>query len=318
MTENKNWVGIDVSGKELYVGVYPSGESRRFEYATEELGELVGFISALSPERVVLEATGGIERRVVAELYIAGMPVCVVNPRQVRDFAKALGLLAKTDTIDAVAIARYAEAIKPAMRPVADEDATAIKELIARRRQLIDMLIQEKHRLSRANSKGLRKSIENHIKWLEKRIKDLDDDLMDAVSNSPLWAEKENILRSVPGVGKVLSVTLIADMPELGSLNRREIAALAGVAPFNRDSGTLRGHRRVWGGRKNVRTALYMCAVTSMRSNPVIKSFYERLIREGKKPKVALTACMRKILVILNAMIKNKQMWNATLLEAVA
>ena len=318
MTENKNWVGIDVSGKELYVGVYPSGEIRRFEYVTEELVELVGFISSLSPERIVLEATGGIESRAVAELYNAGLPVCVVNPRQVRDFAKALGLLAKTDSIDAVAIARYAEAVKPALRPIADEAAMAIKELIARRRQLIDMLVQEKHRLSRASNKGMRKSIEKHIKWLEKCIKDLDDDLMDAVHNSPLWAEKENILRSVPGVGKVLSTTLIADMPELGNLNRHQIAALAGVAPFNRDSGTLRGHRMVWGGRKNVRNALYMCAVTSMRSNPVIKAFYASLIKEGKKPKVALTACMRKILVILNAMVKNRQMWNTRLVEAAA
>ena len=315
MTESKNWVGIDVSGEELYVGVYPSGEIRRFEYITEELVELVGFISSVSPERVVLEATGGIESRAVAELYNAGLPVCVVNPRQVRDFAKSLGVLAKTDTLDAVVIARYAEAVKPELRPLASEEATAIKELIARRRQLVEMVVQEKHRLNRA-SKGMCKNIKKHIKWLEKCIKDFDDELMDAVKNSPLWAEKESILRSVPGVGKVLCTTLIADMPELGSLNRREIAALAGVAPFNRDSGTLRGHRTVWGGRKNVRTALYMCAVSSMRSNPVIKVFYERLIAEGKRPKVALTACMRKILVILNAMVKNKQMWNAGFVEA--
>jgi len=309
MTETKKWVGIDVSGSELVVGVYPSAEISSF--SNEQLGvdKLIKFVKVIAPALIVLEATGGIETLVATELYNAGMPVRIVNPRQVRDFAKSLGMLAKTDAIDAVVIARYGEAVKPQARPMASEEEIALKELTARRRQLIDMLVQEKNRYSRAG-KNIKPEIEKHIKWLEKRLKDMDTDLSEAVKNSPRCAEKENILRSVPGVGRVLSATLLADMPELGSLNRREIAALAGVAPFNRDSGMFRGHRTVWGGRGKVRRMLYMGVISAIRSNSVIKAFYQRLIGNGKKPKVALTACMRKLLVILNAMIKHKQVWS--------
>lgn len=315
MTETKKWIGIDVSGEELSVGVYPSGEIRTFAYEPKSVAELVVFTSSFKPELIILEATGGLEAGVAAELYNTGLPVCVVNPRQVRDFAKSIGVLAKTDNIDAVVLGRYGEAVKPQVRPMPNEEEKAIKEIVARRRQLIDMLVQEKNRYTRA-SKKTGADIMKHIKWLEKRIKDLDKDLSDAVKNSPMWSEKESILKSVPGVGDVLSSTLIADLPELGSLGRKEIAALVGVAPFNHDSGKMHGRRKVWGGRRNVRRVLYMSALAGIRFNPIIRAFYEKLVAAGKKPKVALTACMRKLLVILNAMLKSKQAWKAEFVKA--
>lgn len=314
MTEKK-WIGIDVSGAELAVGVYPSGEVKTFPYEPQGIWDLIVFVGSFKPERIIVEATGGLEAGVAAELYNSGLPVCVVNPRQVRDFAKSLGVLAKTDNIDAVVLGRYGEAIKPQVRPMASDEERAIKELVARRRQLVEMLVQEKNRYSRASRKT-GKEILKHIKWLEKRIKDLDKDISDAIIKSPLWSEKAGILKSVPGVGDVLSFTLLADLPELGTLGRKEIAALVGVAPFNNDSGLMRGKRKVWGGRGNVRRVLYMGIIAGIQFNPVIRAFYERLIAAGKKPKVALTACMRKLLVILNVMIKNKEVWKAKLVNA--
>jgi len=314
MTEEKSWAGIDVSGSELVVGIYPSREGKKFSYESAGIEGLLEFLGAVKPELIVVESTGGIEKRVAAELHNAGLPVCVVNPRQTHDFAKSLGVLAKTDGIDAVILARYAEAVKPPVRRMANEEEQVVKELIARRRQLIDMLIQEKNRLKRAEGR-IKTDIAKHIKWLEKRIEDLDDELCDAVAASQLWTAQDGILRSVPGVGKVLSATLIADLPELGRLNRKEIAALAGVAPFNRDSGAFRGRRVIWGGRGGVRRALYMSVVAGIRVNPVLQAFYKKLRAGGKQPKVAITACMRKLLVILNTMVKNGQEWNAGTLK---
>jgi len=309
MAEELKWVGIDVSGSELAVGVRPSQETSVFVYDADGMTALIAFLEGLKPQLVVLEATGGIEARAAAELYAAGLPVCVVNPRQTRNFAKSLGVLAKTDAIDAIVLARYAEAVKPQVRRLPDEKEQEIKDIVARRRQLIDMLIQEKNRLTRAHGR-IRTGIVKHIDWLKKRIEDLDEELGDAVTDSPLWSERSGILRSVPGVGKVLCATLIADLPELGALNRRQIAALAGVAPFNRDSGVSNGQRRVWGGRHGVRRMLYMAVVASLKANPVMKAFYARLRAQGKKPKVAIVACMRKMLVILNTMVRRGQHWD--------
>lgn len=314
MTNEKQWVGIDVSGRELAVGMYPSRQTSVFKYDADGIAHLVAFLEPLQPQLVVLEATGGIELRAATELYSAGFPVCVVNPRQVRDFAKSLGILAKTDGVDSLALARFAEAVKPPIRHLANAEEQAIKSLISRRRQLIDMVAQEKNRLTRAEGR-IKTGITKHIEWLKKCIADLDDELTDAISHSPSWSAKGDILKSVPGVGKVLSATFIADLPELGSLNRKEIAALVGVAPFNRDSGSMRGKRTVWGGRRDVRRMLYMGVISAMKVNPVIKRFNEKLRASGKRPKVAIVACMRKLLVILNTMLKTGQMWSGGIIR---
>ena len=314
MTNEKQWVGIDVSGSELAAGVYPSGQRSLFTNDTEGIAALGAFLGPLQPQLVVLESTGGLELPAATELYSAGFPVCVVNPRQVRDFAKSVGILAKTDGVDSLVLARFAEAVKPPIRRLPSEEEQAIKDLVSRRRQLIDMGAQEKNHLTHAEGR-IKAGIIKHIEWLKKRIADLDDELADVISKSPSWCEKGDILKSVPGVGKVLSATLIADLPELGKLNRREIAALVGVAPFNRDSGTLRGKRTVWGGRRCVRKMLYMGVISAMKVNPVIKRFNERLRASGKRPKVAIIACMRKLLVILNTMIRNNQMWTGGIIR---
>ena len=234
----------------------------------------------------------------------------MVNPRQVRDFAKATGRLAKTDAIDAEVIAHFAEVIKPEARPLKDEDEQELSELIVRRTQVIQMLVAEKNRLSRTSRKRIRNELKEHIAWLERRLKKTNKDIETAIKESSAWRAKDDLLRSVPGVGKVLSMSLMAKMPELGKLNRREVAALVGVAPLNRDSGMFRGSRHVWGGRADVRTALYMATLSAVRYNPVISAFYMQLRDRGKKPKVALTACMRKLIVMLNAMLKNNETWH--------
>lgn len=242
---------------------------------------------------VVLEATGGFETLLVSVLGEEGLPVVVVNPRQVRDFAGATGTLAKTDTIDAQILALFAERVRPATRPLADDSLRELRALTARRRQLLEMITQEKNRLRMASAR-VQGQLREHIKWLEQRLKELDEDLTNFIGSSPLWQAKYDLLRSTPGVGPVLSSTLLADLPELGTFNRREIAALVGVAPFNRDSGTLKGKRTVWGGRAQVRTTLFMATLVSTRFNPTIRTFYQRLWAKGKPKKVALTACMRK------------------------
>lgn len=309
------FVGIDVSKDRLDVAVRPEG--RRWEVRNDEKGIrlLVDSLKDLPSELIIAEATGGLEIPLVSALAEAELPIVVVNPRQARAFAKAVGQLAKTDKIDAGVLAHFGEAIRPEVRPVKSRQLQELSALVSRRRQLVEMLTMEKNRLASA-AKEIRKDITAHISWLEKRLKDVDGKLSRTVKICPVWREKDEIMRSVPGVGPVLSRSLLANVPELGKLNRREIASLIGVAPLNRDSGQYSGTRMVWGGRANVRSVLYMATVAAMRWNPVIKSFYQRLIGAGKKFKVAITACMRKLLTIINAMVKSGTMWQPNLERA--
>jgi transposase len=265
-------------------------------------------LGELRPELVVLEATGGLEIPLASVLACAQQPVAVVNPRQVRDFARATGRLAKTDLLDAQVLAHFAEAVRPEPRPVPDERLQALGALLGRRRQLVEMLTMEKNRLHSAR-KEVRERINEHIAWLKKELESLDQDLNRSIRKLPLWREQDDLLQSVPGVGRVTSLTLLAELPELGKLNRKQIAALVGVAPLNRDSGTLRGKRTIWGGRAQVRSALYMAALVATRFNPIIAAFYQRLCDAGKEKKVALVACMRKLLTILNAIVKHRTPW---------
>jgi transposase len=258
---------------------------------------------------VVLEATGEFQMPVAGALASAGLPLSMVNPRQVRDFARATGKLAKTDQLDAQVLAHFAEAVRPTPYPLPDAQTQELTALLTRRHQVVEMLTAEKNRLGVTRSEAVRQRVQDHIRWLEQELADLDDDLDHTLRESSLWREKDNLLRSVPGIGRVVSITLLADLPELGALSRYRIAALVGVAPLNRDSGRFRGKRTVWGGRAWVRAALYMAALTATRYNPIIKAFYRRLCGVGKARKVALTACMRKLLIILNSMVKHQQTW---------
>ena len=304
------FIGIDVSKAVLDVAVAPTKEKWSVPNSAEGMQDLVRRLKELNPNLVVLEATGGLERRAVAALAGAGLSVVAVNPRQVRDFARATGQLAKTDAIDAAVLALFAERIRPEPRPLKDAEALELEALVVRRRQVVEMITAEKNRLSAAPpSKQVRTAIGRTIEWLQKQLDDNDRDLEKAVKSSPAWREKDELLRSVPGVGKVLSRTLLSLAPELGTLTHKQIAALIGVAPLNRDSGTLRGRRIVWGGRAQVREVLYMGALVASRFNPVIRAFRARLIAAGKLPKVALVACMRKLLTILNAMLSSKTRW---------
>jgi len=306
--------GVDVSKARLDVFVRP-GEApgEAFAVANEEEGieRLVARLAEESVSLVVMEATGGFERPVAAALAAAGLPVAVVNPRQARDFARATGRLAKTDRIDAEVLARFAEAVRPAPRAVPDEKAQEFSAILARRRQVVGMLTAEKNRRGAATSKPVKKRIEAHVRWLEKELARTDSDLDGAIRESPSLRENEALLRSVPGVGPVLARTLLAELPELLTLERKRLAALAGVAPLNRDSGTLRGRRTVWGGRARVRAALYMAALVAARFNPTLKEFYERLLAAGKPKKVALVACMRKLLSILGAVLRHRTPWRS-------
>ncbi len=307
------FVGIDVSKAQLDVAVRPDG---RFAVSNDDAGiaQVIARLRAGPPTRVVVEATGGLEMPLAGALAAASFPVVVVNPRQVRDFAKATGRLAKTDALDAQTLAHFAEVMRPALRPLPDEQTQALAALLARRRQLVEMLTAEKNRLGSAR-KPVRKSLRTHITWLERELSHTDSDLAHAIRESPVWREKDDLLRSTPGVGPVLTTTLLADLPELGTLTGKQIAALVGVAPLNRDSGTLRGKRTVWGGRAPIRAALYMAALVASRFNPVIRAFYHRLCAAGKAKKVALTACMRKLLIILNAMLKHRTPWRTELVQ---
>jgi len=302
------WVGIDVSKARLDVALGAAGELLSVANETRAIAGLVARLVELAPALLVLEASGGLETALVAELGAAQLPVVVVNPRQVRDFARATGQLAKTDALDARMLALFAERIRPELRRLPSEQERELKALVARRRELVEMITAERNRLGSA-PKLLRKEITAHIRWLEGRLKERDRDLDRMLRSSPLWREREDLLRAVPGVGPVLCATLLADLPELGALSRREIAKLVGVAPLNRDSGTLRGRRTVWGGRARVRAALYMATLVAVRFNPVLKAFYLRLRGAGKPAKVALTAAMRKLLTILNAMLKQRSPW---------
>jgi transposase len=309
---SRNVVGIDISKDSLDVATRPTGESWRVDHDATGVAALLDRLQTLYPALIVLEATGGLEVFLTAELAAAGLPVVVVNPRQVRDFAKATGKLAKTDKIDAEVLAHFAQAVRPAPRPLPDAQTQALGALISRRRQIVQMLVAEKNRLGVA-PKPVRTDIQKHILWLERHLARLDEELTNTIQQSPLWREKEDLLRSAPGIGPVISRTLLADLPELGTLNGKQIAALVGVAPLNHDSGKWRGKRITWGGRASVRCALYMSTLTAVRYNPVIKTFYERLQEAGKPKKVALTACMRKLLMILNAMVKHRTPWQGNL-----
>jgi transposase len=304
-------VGIDVAKATLVGELRPTTE--RFEVANDEGGitRIVVRLQAVRPTRIVLEATGGLEVPLASALAAAGLPVVVVNPRQARQFAQALGYLEKTDRVDAAVLAHFAESVQPAVRALPDAATQELQALTARRRQLLEMLTAEKNRLGRSPAR-VQRGIRVHITWLEKQLASVEHDAQTALRSSPLWREKENLLRSVPGVGPALARTLLADLPELGHLSRRQIAKLVGVAPVPFDSGQFRGQRHIRGGRAAVRTALYMPALSAARCNAVIRGLYERLIRAGKKPKVALVACMRKLLTILNAVLKHHTPWKNT------
>ncbi len=304
------FVGIDVAKATLEVAVRPSGERWALSNEVPALSGLVTRLAVLAPTLIVLEATGGFEHAAVAALAAAGLPLVVANPRQVRDFARATGQLAKTDAIDAGLLALFAERVRPEARPLPDDATQALDAILTRRRQLIDMLTAERNRLGVARP-PVRRGITQHIRWLERQLDDVDAELGRLIEQSPVWRAQDHLLQSVPGVGPVVSRTLLGELPELGRLNRKEIAALVGVAPLARDSGTRRGKRLVWGGRAPVRAVLSMGALVATRWNPVLRQFYQRLRAAGKPAKVALVACMRKLLTILNAMVRTNTRWQA-------
>ena len=304
------FMGIDVAKAQLDIAVRPSGERWAVPNNTDGVATLVEQVQALHPTLMVLEATGGLERAATAALATAGLPVVVVNPRQARDCARATGQLAKTDALDARALAPFADVIRPTPRPLPDAQTQELRALLGRRQQLMVMRTAEQNRLA-GTSGRLQTDIEAHITWLNERLATLDDDSETLLRASPLWRENDDLLQSAPGIGPVCARTLLLELPELGTLNRRQIAALVGVAPLNGDSGTLRGRRTIWGGRAHVRTVLYMGTLVATRYNPRIKAFYERLLAAGKVKKVALTACMHKFLTILNAMLKHRTPWQA-------
>lgn len=302
------FIGIDISKARVDVARRPAGSPFTVPHDETGIATIVQRLRALSPAGIVLEATGGLEVLLSGALATAGLPVAVVNPRQVRDFARATGRLAKTDALDAQSLAQFAEAVRPVCRPLPDASAQQLAALITRRRQLVEMLTAEKNRRGSA-PRAMRNQIQQHIDWLQQHGAQLDRELTPAVQTSPIWREHDELLQSVPGIGPVVTCTLLAELPELGTLTRRQIAALVGVAPLNRDSGTFRGKRTVWGGRATVRAALYMGALVAARHNRVLKAFDQRLRQAGKAPKVALTACRRKLLTMLNAILKHRTSW---------
>jgi len=302
------YVGIDVAGQEHVVFIRPTGQAMTVANTPQGIDGLVATLSTLKPALVVLEATGGLETPLVWALYVAHLPVVIANPRQVRDFARASGVLAKTDRVDARVIAHFAEVMRPTPRPIPDEATQEAGALLARRRQVMEMITAEKNRLLRSIP-GIQARIQEHIAWLEQEKEAIDSELTARLEQSSTWKAQEAQLRSVPGVGPQVARTLLMELPELGTLNRKQIAALVGVAPLNHDSGRRTGRRLVWGGRAVVRSTLYMAALAARRHNPVIKAFYERLIAQGKAKKCALTACMHKLLLILNAMMATGTLW---------
>lgn len=310
MNEPAVFVGIDVAKELLDIAVRPGDQAWRVGHDDRGIASVVERLAGMSPAVVVLEATGGMEVALVSALAAAGLPVVVVNPRQVRDFARATGKLAKTDALDAQALARFAEGVRPAPRPLPDEAERELQALLARRRQVLEMLVAEKNRWGSATPR-IRPRIQEVMGLLERQLGQVDEALQRLIQGSPLWREKDDLLRSAPGVGPVLATSLLAHLPELGQLTRQQIAALVGVAPLNRDSGRLRGRRSVWGGRAPVRAVLYMATLVATRFNPAIRPFYRRLLQAGKPKKVALVAAMRKLLTILNAMMRDRKRWTA-------
>ena len=311
MSISETFIGIDVSKERLDCACRPTGTTFSDDNTPIGIAALIKQVQEQRPQLIVLEATGGLERLVVAELVAAQLPVVVVNPRQVRDFARATGQLAKTDRIDAAVLAHFGEAVKPEVRPLPDQLTQQMDALMTRRRQLVQMLAAERNHLVSATSQ-VRDRVKEHISHLEELIKKLDQEIDQMITNSPIWKTKDDLFQSVKGVGPVLSRTLLAELPELGQLSRQEISKLVGVAPLNHDSGKHTGKRRCWGGRASVRSTLYMAALSATRCNPVIKEFYQRLLAKGKLKKVALVACMRKLLTILNAMAKSNTPWDAS------
>lgn len=308
------FVGIDVSKDRLDVAFLPSGEVWSINHDPKGLDQLLQRLHSEATELIVLEATGGLERNAVALLGAAQLPVIVVNPRQVRDFAKATGQLAKTDTIDALILALFGQRVRPEVRPLSSEATQALEALTTRRRQILDMLVAENNRL-RLASGAIAKNLKTHISFLKRQLEDVDHELETAIKKSSIWRTRDKLLRSVPGVGPVLSRTLLAELPELGKLSHAQIAKLVGVAPLNRDSGRYRGRRMIWGGRASVRQALYMATFSATQWNPVIKQYYQRLRIAGKAHKVALVACMRKLLIILNSILRSGNPWNPELVR---
>jgi len=308
MDANSIFVGIDISKLTLDVDIYPTSEPRRFLNDESSREELCEWLKTRTPTLIVMEATGGLEIPVAGLLAAAGLPVAVINPRQARDFAKAIGVLAKTDAVDAVVLARFAQAVRPAVRALKSEEAQELEAVLTRRRQIVEMITAERNRQTKAQAR-IAKQIKGHIAWMEKRLEEANDDLDRLIRKSPIWQHKAELLKSVPGVGCVVATTLVAELPELGNLNRREIGALVGVCPFSHDSGGRRGKRLIWGGRSSVRAALYMATLCATRFNPIIKAFYRRLVDAGKHKKVAIVACMRKLLVTMNVMIRTDTSW---------
>lgn len=308
MQENETIIGVDVAQAVLDVWIHPSGECWRVEHDAASLDELANTLRPYTPSLVVIEATGGLELPLAAVLTAAALPVAIINPRQARDFARATGRLAKTDRLDAQTLAEFGAAVKPPVRPLPDTQLRELRDLTTRRRQLVEMRTMEKTRRGWASGQ-VRQYIEANITNLNRQLRQVEQDIKELLDSCPEWQARAQLLSSVPGVGPVLCATLIARLPELGQLNRKQIAALAGVAPFNRDSGTLRGKRTVWGGRGQLRRVLYMATLSASRSNPMLRDFYQRLVAAGKPKKVALTACMRKLITVLNSMVNSGQHW---------
>ena len=305
------YAGIDISKDYLDIAILPARETNRYPNDEKGIEELVSSLKHLPLEGIVIEPTGGYEAPIAAALSSEKLPVSIVNARQIRDYAKATGKLAKTDRIDALIMAEFAERIKPSLRPLKSEETEEFKAIINRQRQLKDMITAELNRKTMA-PKPLKANIQAHIDWMKKELNDLDKDLKQRIETSPVWKVKDNLLQSIPGVGIILSTTVLGHLPELGNLNRRQIAALVGVAPFNRDSGYMKGNRSIWGGRATVRKVLYMATLVSTRFNPVIKEFYVSLVGRGKAKKVAIVACMRRLLTIMNAILKSGRVWQFT------
>jgi transposase len=307
-----NYVGIDVAKDSMEVAVHEGTEHWNYTNGEAGIAKLITRMKKLSPSLIVLEATGGYEVSIAAELHAKGFPVAVVNPRHIRDFARSVGILAKTDVLDAKVIARYAATVQPAPRALPAEETKRLGSIMMRRRQIVAMRTAEKNRLHQADP-AVKERFNAHITWLEQELNDLNKELKQMIGSNPEWKEKSDIIQSVPGVGPNLAITILSDFPELGQLNRKQAAALSGVAPFNRDSGKMRGKRSIWGGRSVVRTAAYMSTISAIRFNPLLKPFYTRLIEAGKLRKVAIVACMRKLLCILNAMLKKHATWDCRL-----
>jgi transposase len=305
------FVGIDVSKDRLDVHLRPTGEAFCVSRDAKGLEDLGGRLVGLPVALVVLEATGGFEATVAAALAGIGLPLCIVNPRQIRDFARAMGRLAKTDALDAEAIALFAERVRPKARPLPEPERSRLAELVGRRRQIIEMIGMEANRRRQASDKRLARKLDRHVAFLDKELVAIDRDIGEAVKSSPVWRATEALLKSVPGIGDITARTLLAEVPELGVVGRHQIAALVGVAPMNRDSGLMRGRRAIAGGRTSVRTVVYMAALTAIRCNPVFRAFYDRLVTRGRPKKVALVAVMRKLLTVLNAIVRDHTPWRS-------